>query len=279
MIGFNSISCKVVISSALAMTASAAFTGAASANTTQNFVVNGGFEQATVPSGQLEAVTKVTGWTAVRGGNLAQADAERYVFLTDADSASAPGMLNRKGNYTRLAGPGNGHENGMTASPQGGNFIAMDANFNRGAISQLVEGLTVGEKYTLSFDFAGAQNISSRGNTETTIFFGLTSDPFGYEAANKTGPVMKNTEFGFVDWDTYTFDFIADSAISYLYFFARGAPSGQPPFALLDNVSLTGPHAGAVPEPATWAMMIVGFGAVGGVMRRRAREQRLTATS
>ena len=27
--------------------------------------------------------------------------------------------------------------------------------------------------------------------------------------------------------------------------------------------------AGAVPEPATWALMIVGFGAVGGAMRRR----------
>lgn len=26
---------------------------------------------------------------------------------------------------------------------------------------------------------------------------------------------------------------------------------------------------GAVPEPATWAMMIVGFGMVGGVLRRR----------
>jgi len=26
---------------------------------------------------------------------------------------------------------------------------------------------------------------------------------------------------------------------------------------------------GAVPEPATWAMMIAGFGLVGGAMRRR----------
>jgi hypothetical protein len=28
---------------------------------------------------------------------------------------------------------------------------------------------------------------------------------------------------------------------------------------------------GAVPEPATWAMMLVGFGVVGGAMRRRVR--------
>jgi len=30
-----------------------------------------------------------------------------------------------------------------------------------------------------------------------------------------------------------------------------------------------------VPEPATWAMMIMGFGAIGGIMRRRVRERRL----
>ena len=29
------------------------------------------------------------------------------------------------------------------------------------------------------------------------------------------------------------------------------------------------PNAVPVPEPASWAMMIVGFGAVGGIMRRR----------
>ena len=46
----------------------------------------------------------------------------------------------------------------------------------------------------------------------------------------------------------------------------------------LDNVSVTGPTVeidlpgtggGAVPEPATWAMMLLGFGVVGATMRRR----------
>jgi hypothetical protein len=31
---------------------------------------------------------------------------------------------------------------------------------------------------------------------------------------------------------------------------------------------------GAIPEPATWAMMILGFGAIGAILRRRARELR-----
>ena len=37
-------------------------------------------------------------------------------------------------------------------------------------------------------------------------------------------------------------------------------------FAVVDNVSFA---AGAVPEPATWAMMVVGFGALGFAVRRR----------
>ncbi|MBT2186320.1 PEPxxWA-CTERM sorting domain-containing protein [Sphingobium sp. H33] len=32
------------------------------------------------------------------------------------------------------------------------------------------------------------------------------------------------------------------------------------------------PQPGAVPEPATWAMMIAGFGAVGAVTRRKRRQ-------
>ncbi len=35
------------------------------------------------------------------------------------------------------------------------------------------------------------------------------------------------------------------------------------------NVSFA-PAGGAIPEPATWALMILGFGLVGGMMRRRA---------
>lgn len=38
-----------------------------------------------------------------------------------------------------------------------------------------------------------------------------------------------------------------------------------------------GPPSGAVPEPATWAMLILGFGFVGGALRRRDRFNRVTA--
>ncbi|QXQ06200.1 PEPxxWA-CTERM sorting domain-containing protein [Sphingosinicellaceae bacterium] len=45
--------------------------------------------------------------------------------------------------------------------------------------------------------------------------------------------------------------------------------SNDPGGVIFDNFSFTTSVAGEVPEPATWAMMIVGFGAVGGSLRRR----------
>jgi hypothetical protein len=38
---------------------------------------------------------------------------------------------------------------------------------------------------------------------------------------------------------------------------------------LFDSLSFSAATAGAVPEPATWAMMLAGFALVGGVLRRR----------
>ena len=40
----------------------------------------------------------------------------------------------------------------------------------------------------------------------------------------------------------------------------------------IDDVSVQNAVGGAVPEPATWAMMIGGFGAIGGTMRYRRRK-------
>ena len=44
-------------------------------------------------------------------------------------------------------------------------------------------------------------------------------------------------------------------------------PSGY--FAFDDLAFGVAPPSGAVPEPATWALMLLGFGAIGGAMRRQ----------
>ncbi len=54
-----------------------------------------------------------------------------------------------------------------------------------------------------------------------------------------------------------------------------GAVAGGNDFARVGG-SLTLTSAGVVPEPATWALFILGFGAIGGALRRRAGKVRVS---
>lgn len=68
-----------------------------------------------------------------------------------------------------------------------------------------------------------------------------------------------------MQWQQETFDFVATGASTTLTFAADPANAGQFYGPALDNVSI-----GAIPEPATWALVILGFGVVGGALRRKA---------
>ena len=62
-------------------------------------------------------------------------------------------------------------------------------------------------------------------------------------------------------------DFVATASSETLSFLATGTGGAAlPPFALLDGVSIKG-----VPEPSTWAMMVLRFSLLGyaGFRRRR----------
>ena len=54
------------------------------------------------------------------------------------------------------------------------------------------------------------------------------------------------------------------TSVAFSYLPGETAINTDNSYARLDNLSL------AVPEPASWALMLVGFGAVGGALRRRA---------
>lgn len=51
---------------------------------------------------------------------------------------------------------------------------------------------------------------------------------------------------------------------------------GDSRYAGTDNLNLGGSTSGGVPEPAAWALMIVGFGGVGGLLRRRRTRRAFT---
>ena len=79
---------------------------------------------------------------------------------------------------------------------------------------------------------------------------------------------MNNVSHGFTGWVYQTLTFVTTVANPVLSFLAVGTPSGQPPFVLLDGVSVT-----VVPEPATGTILIAGIAGLIGLARRRRAER------
>lgn len=239
----------------MAFVAAAAVLGLSSpALAATNLVTNGGFETvaASLAGTSFEfgasyagRSTAVTGWTS--------ANASAYNVLFNASNAGSVGASTRWGdtneylwNYT-----------GGTATT-GNNFVALDGDSTvRGALTQMINGLTVGQTYALTFDWAAGQFRTRDGATTEQLQVG-----FGNSVFNTS--VISNANHGFSGWRSASTTFTATSTSQLLSFLSIGTPNGLPPVALLDNVSLT-----AVPETSTWIMMILGFGMVGGAVRRR----------
>lgn len=141
--------------------------------------------------------------------------------------------------------------NGLTNSPDGGSFVALDGDPNtNAAISTTVNNLIIGQKYSLSFYWAGAEfaaNPHSATTDQLTVSFGGVSQ--------NTNTINVADE-GFSGWQLINMQFTANATTQTLSFLAQGAPSGEPPASLLDGVSLV---ASPVPEPATWSVLFVGF--------------------
>jgi hypothetical protein len=238
-----------------------------------DLVTNGNFSQLLVQSsaefGTLNngftPTQQITGWTTA-GYN--------FVFLPNTvDTSGATGQYNTVATTgtpgLTLWGPNspNGTANGLTqTSPTGGNFIAADGAYEISAITQTINGLTPGRGVAVSFAWAGAQQYS---------FTGATTDNWTVSLGNVTASNPSQTtqttslvSHGFSGWMTQTFTFMPTSASEVLSFLATGTPTGQPPFALLANVSAVN-----VPEPAAWTVMMSGLAGLIAMARQRRRPQ------
>ena len=158
-----------------------------------------------------------------------------------------------------------GFETGNLASWSGNGAFANNASYDEGvhsgnyaaffgqvgslsSISQIIN-TTAGQLYNFNFYFAsdgGTPNEFQAYFGNTQVFESLNAPAFGYTLES--------------------FDVLATAAQTTLTFAGRNDPSYQ----ALDDVSVT-PIAAAVPEPATWAMMILGMGAIGFSMRSAKR--------
>ena len=234
-----------------------AVAGAGSAQAATELVVNGGFETWGLGANSDEFSTQygpgngqLQGWTTT---GLA-------FVLVPGDSTA----VGRYGGFS-FWGPANGTTNGLTTSSQGGNYIASDSDRGFGApVSQTLNGLVVGQTYNVSFEWAAAQQFNFFGPTFESWEVYLT-DSNNAQIVNFQTETVNNPQAGFQPWRGERFSFVATEASHVLTFFANGGPGGEPPFALLDNVSVTA----AVPEPASWAMLVAGFALVGAAARRR----------
>jgi hypothetical protein len=201
-------------------------------------------------------------------------------------------------------------DNAMTNSPVGGNFLAADGSYLNRPVEQTITGLTPGTTYYLSFYWAAAQQGGQAGDTKESwvICIGTCSfhtdaeaeglaffdadpgdlDPTYGDDTNNLGfydpnlvlngtdklfktPLVTNPQGGFTPWMFESFSFTATTSTATLSLLAYGTPQGQPPFSLIDGISIDTPVPMPVPEPTTWAMMLIGFGVIGGVMRTRRR--------
>ncbi len=206
-------------------------------------LVNGGFETTNSGPGQFTIVTVAPGWTA-----------NGYNFIFGPGSADTTGSKAAHGTL-RLWGPNNGSANGLpSTSPAGGNFVGADGAFQVGPIQQTISGLVPNQRYNVSFWWAGAQQYG---------FDGVSTEQWVVSLGGQTlqTAIVSVSNHGFTGWRYQGFTFTADNTSDVLSFLAAGSPQGEPPFLLLDGVT--------IPEPGSFAVLAVALVTIGSIGRRR----------
>jgi hypothetical protein len=176
---------------------------------------------------------------------------------------------------------------GIICAGGSGSCVDLDGSTNdAGLTSSNVFAFNAGDRVAISFDWSGNQrNVPPNDGFEVRFdFVGTASGTFGsmstlfgaqnYGPFNNAGALflgITNIPPGFAMTDMEFF-FVASTAGSTTFTFQDFGNDNVG--VVIDNLSL---DIAAVPEPATWAMMIAGFGAVGVGLRRKARLQTVLA--
>jgi choice-of-anchor C domain-containing protein len=134
----------------------------------------------------------------------------------------------------------------------GSRSVDLSGNAN-GSISQTFDTV-LGQRYAVSFFLAGNPDGGPAAKVAITSATGgpVQSDTFTVSGSDSRASM---------GWQAYTYNFTAASTSTTLSFASATGTAYGP---ALDNVSVLG-----VPEPATWAMMLMGFGGLGAVLRHR----------
>lgn len=215
----------------------------------------------------------------------AQSFGTNLIVNGDAEAAAGGGGevvpvpgFTRTGEFTTIrydAGGGYPVPSDPGAADGGRNF------FNGGYVEQSTGMQTIDISSLASFVDGGATSytlsallggFSSQGDFATLgiNFLGASNLTLGTASIGPVTPEDRNFITGFQTRTTTGFVPVGTRAIDVLLGFTRTNGSANDGYA--DNLSLklaAGPLVASVPEPATWTMMILGFGAVGFALRRR----------
>jgi len=150
---------------------------------------------------------------------------------------------------------------------QGNQYLDLVGQGGVGSLSQDFSTV-IGQVYNLSFAYS--HNLfSGIPAASASLSVGSLTDTITHTGGNNTN----------LAWQTYANTFTASSAITTLTF--ANLTGGTNEGIFLDAVSVNDLRAnptGAVPEPSTWALLLVGFGAAGAALRRSNRGRRLSAS-
>lgn len=203
---------------------------------------NGSFEQPGGVAAQslLAGSTFIPGWTVVDAVPGGDAD----VQYTSNAAYGAVGVTASDGQYLL----------DLTGSVGRG----------KGVASNLID-VTVGATYRVGFD-VGAFLIVGYGSFGDATVDLLVNDVLVGSYTN----VMDRTAYG-SDWKRFTYDVKAAGPQMKLTFLSSTSPNSSSLGVGLDNITFdqVGAPPAGVPEPGAWSLMILGFGAIGAVLRAR----------
>ncbi len=148
---------------------------------------------------------------------------------------------------------------GYWMASDGVRSIDLSGN-NAGSVSQTI-ATTIGTSYTVNFDLSG--NPDAGVGSKISIVSISGSLP-----VVKIYDVLATNSRTNMNWQPYSYTFTAFANTSTLTFASAEYNAFGP---ALDNVSIleNGGIGSNVPEPASWAMLLVGFGLVGTAARKR----------
>ncbi|QMW22659.1 PEPxxWA-CTERM sorting domain-containing protein [Sandaracinobacteroides saxicola] len=206
------------------------------------------------------------------------------IFADNFDGEGAPGAnilnYNSFANWTVTTGNvdlvAQVNPYGIGSCP--GKCVDLAGTPGPGAITSKPIFFSAGNRVDVSFQLSGNQRTGSVDDFAFNLTFnqptsgcclGVDSGPatFDFPAwlniLNQVGPYTESVAGGrpFV---TYSAWFIASQSGSFQLSFAGTGTGNANIGPILDNVLVS-----QVPEPATWAMLIAGFGMVGFALRRR----------